>query len=125
MSTDALDRPSIRYRQLVERLGAECGNRYGWKTSVAKLLGVHPSHVSRILSGEQETVGRDAIARASERLNLDPEYFTSARDADWKEYREPEPTTDREASIIASVGNLDPEARARVVAYLTARWGPA
>lgn len=67
--------PTERYALLIRQLGAELGNVRGWKKRVAERLGVHPSYVSRILSGEKLTIGPDVIDRACERLGLGADFF--------------------------------------------------
>lgn len=67
--------PSDRYRSLVRQLGEERDFRYGWRSEVARLLEVHPSYISRIASGEEVNVGKDAIERAMRGLEIASRYF--------------------------------------------------
>ena len=70
-----VDRPSRRYRELVLRLGQERGQRWGWKTEVARLLKVDPSLISRVAENEDVSIGRDVLTRATEALGLPPNFF--------------------------------------------------
>lgn len=64
-----------RYRQLVNELGEAMGYRYGWKSKVARQLGVHPSYVSKVLAEEINDVGGDVLKRALDALDLDSSFF--------------------------------------------------
>lgn len=74
--------PTERYALLIRQLGSELGYVRGWKRRVADLLGVHPSYVSRILSGEKLKIGPEVIDRACERLALDSRFFFKELDGD-------------------------------------------
>lgn len=66
-----------RYALLVQQLGQELGYGYGWKSAVARTLGVHPSYISRVHKGDRTGIGGAVIARAIESLDLDRSFFTS------------------------------------------------
>lgn len=98
-----------KYRELIERLVSDRGGRTrGWKAEVAKRLGVHPSYVSRFENEPDIKVGRDAVARACERLGL--------RESDFW----PVPALDEFAAMRA-LDSMSSEQRARVCAWLVAR----
>ena len=74
-STSVSERAAERYRLLVEQLREELGGQYGWQAEVAKRLGVHRSYVNQIASGARRSVGKKAVHRAAEALNLRTEFF--------------------------------------------------
>lgn len=65
-----------RYALLVEQLAEEQAHAHGWKTHVARTLGVHPSYISRVVKGDRTGIGGAVIARAIAALNIDPRFFT-------------------------------------------------
>lgn len=66
---------SQRYIDLVSELAEQLKHRRGWKSEVARRLGVHPSFVSRIAEGKVQSIGVDIIERAMERLGLPRSFF--------------------------------------------------
>jgi len=75
-AVDPVPHATRRYRALIEQLGDVEGRCHGWKRRVAERLAVHPSYVSRILSGSSANVGRLVIDRACDALGLDPHFFS-------------------------------------------------
>lgn len=67
--------PARRYAKLVNDLGADRGFQRGWMTRAADLLGVHNSYVSLLHGGQRLDVGGSVIARAIEKMSIDPKYF--------------------------------------------------
>jgi transcriptional regulator with XRE-family HTH domain len=76
-----------RYRSLVLQMRDEYGGRHGWKTQVAKRLGVTQPFITFIASGEREA-GIDSIALARDRLGLRPEFFSDASLGDSPNYKD-------------------------------------
>ena len=70
----ATDRASKRYLALIEQLADESGRAWGWKSKVAKRLGVTQPFVSLVINGDRG-VGREAIEKAVESLSVDPSFF--------------------------------------------------
>lgn len=70
--------PAKRYAKLVNDLGTERAFQRGWMTRVGDLLGVHNSYISLLHSGQRLDVGGSVIARAIEKMSLDPAYFFDA-----------------------------------------------
>lgn len=64
-----------RYTALITQLGAELGEKRGWKSEVARRLGVRPAYVSMLASGARVSVGRRAIDLAIARLGIDRSFF--------------------------------------------------
>jgi len=64
-----------RYKILIERLGEEAGYPRGWKTAVAKRLGISPSYLTKVLRGDVKDIGGDVIDRALNALDMDGGYF--------------------------------------------------
>lgn len=62
-----------RFRELVKWLVRRDG-KYGGKKRVADLLGIHPTDISKIISGERR-VGWDLAMRAAASAGVDPAYF--------------------------------------------------
>ncbi len=94
MTDSESERLFRRYAWLVHQLGNELGNVRGWIRRAAERLGVHESYVSKIIRGQVETVGADAIEKAIERLHLRREFFYDATleipdGASWREYAAP------------------------------------
>ncbi len=69
------DLPSARYKALIEQLRDELNGAYGWKSKVARRLGVAPSYISKITSGKAGHIGPDIIERAMESLRLPRNWF--------------------------------------------------
>lgn len=82
-----MDLPSRRYALLVRQLAEERERKYGYKSQIARLLGVHPSYIRQIEDGEQR-IGEHTIKRAVERLGLHPEYFTNEALGNEPSYRD-------------------------------------
>lgn len=83
-----MDLASRRYVSLLKQLAAERGGRYGWKSEIARLLKVHPSYISQLVSGERQSVGKRAIERAEKGLGLSPRFFTveASEELDYREF---------------------------------------
>lgn len=64
-----------RYAALIEQMGAELGFERGWKSRVARLLGVHRSYVSKISAGDRSGIGHTVITRAVANLGIAPAFF--------------------------------------------------
>lgn len=79
---------TARYRALVEQLGAELEHRYGWKSSVARRLLVQPSYLSKVVSGDVTTVGREIIDRAAVALGLRARFFNDPTLGEAPDYRQ-------------------------------------
>ena len=76
VSTTPSEFAAARYRALAEGLGELYGKpRQGWKTRVAKRLGVSPSYLSRVLSGDRVSIGVDVIEEAVRRVPIARSYF--------------------------------------------------
>lgn len=87
------DLPTRRYLTLIEQLGDELGRARGWKSAVARKLGVTPQYVNQLLSGKRDSVGHDVIKRAGERLGITPAFFFSEDAVD-----------DRRANVPPAIG---------------------
>jgi len=74
-SAPIADLPSRRYRVLVEQLAGERGHRYGWKSEVARILGISAAYVNQIDAGKKAHAGAVSIGRALEALNLNERFF--------------------------------------------------
>ena len=68
-------RAAERYQALIEQLGDELGKPWGWKSAVARKLGVRQPYVGMILSGKRAGIGMDAVERAIARLGIRREFF--------------------------------------------------
>lgn len=76
-----------RYRDLANQLGAEMGRARGWKSRVAERLGVHPSYLSRVLSGAKTAISNEVIERACENLGVRRDFFSeSEEEPDYRDY---------------------------------------
>jgi hypothetical protein len=71
---DAL-RTSSRFVRLLYELRDESSDTRGWKARAAKLLGMDPGFVSKLVSGERTNVGFKSVEEAMQRLRLRREYF--------------------------------------------------
>lgn len=65
-----------RFRDFVAEVERELGGAHGWRTSVAKRLGVSLPHLSRILAGKRR-VGASTMQRAASEWGFSLEYFTA------------------------------------------------
>lgn len=75
------DRAKRRYLRLIEELGAEEGApEHGWKSRVARRLGIDQSFVSRLVRRDRTSIGADSIDKAVMHLRLRREYFYDARE---------------------------------------------
>lgn len=72
-----------RLQALLRQIEAEHG--YGWQSHVARIVGIHQTHVGRLLAGERgaspETV--EAFQRG---LRIRPEYFSDTKLGDAPDY---------------------------------------
>lgn len=71
------DRLSERFRELLEYLGSQMGSARGWKQDVAGRVGIHPTHMSKVLAGTRSIQWSTAV-EAAERLGLDLAYFNGS-----------------------------------------------
>lgn len=70
-----------RYLQLINELGVEEGApAHGWKSRVARRLGVHQSFVSRLVAEQRVNIGADSYEKAVAHLRLRREFFHDARE---------------------------------------------
>jgi hypothetical protein len=75
------ERAAKRYLKLIEELGDELGApKHGWKSAVARALGMDQSYISKILSRERMSIGVDAVESAVRHLRLDRDYFWGPRE---------------------------------------------
>ncbi len=72
--TDTGELAHRRFVQLVQELGREAKHSRGWKSEVARRIGVHPSHLSRIISGKRQ-VGPETLSRAADQLGISLDFF--------------------------------------------------
>jgi hypothetical protein len=91
--SEATERAARRYLRLIEELGFEEGApKHGWKSAVARRLGVDQSYVSRLLSRDRISVGADSVEKAVTRLKIRRDYFDAAREPrSYKDYLGNEP----------------------------------
>jgi len=101
-----------RYRRLAEGLGDAYYGRpkAGWKSKVARRLGIDVSYLTRIVKGERVGVGLDMIEEAVRRVPIRRAYFApgpvpnaTVEDADWRDYLEIEAEADAARARAASV----------------------
>lgn len=90
-------------RELVRRLVDEDGD-HGARKRVANRLGIHPTEVTKILSGTR-TAGEHLAQRIRRRVAC-----------------EVAPTPDAELAAMTALVALDDATRARVIAWAAARW---
>lgn len=75
------ERAKQRYLRLIEELGAEEGAPdHGWKSRVARRLGIDQSFVSRLVRRDRLSVGADSIDKAVAKLRIRREYFYDQRE---------------------------------------------
>lgn len=65
---------ALRYRDAVNQIGEQHRFSRGWKTAAAKLLGVHPSYISKVADGKVTQVGTDVVEKAIA-AGFDREFF--------------------------------------------------
>lgn len=85
-------RVTERFQWLVDQLGAERGFARGWKKEVADLVGISPSHLAKIMSGDR-MVGLEVAKRACQRAGLPFEGFLADEEphpADLERTKRPE-----------------------------------
>ena len=63
-----------RYIELVLFLGEQRDFAYGWKSEASDLLGISPSHLTRLLTHDR-IAGRELAERAAEACSFDVSYF--------------------------------------------------
>lgn len=76
-----LQRLTTRYQRLLMHLRTAVSAGRGWKARAAKELGISPSHLSKILSGDRE-VGLEVAHRAAQRLSIPMTFFTAEQISD-------------------------------------------
>jgi len=86
--TATTERANRRFLQLIEELGAEEGApEHGWKSRVARRLGVNPSYISILARSVRVTVGADSIEKACAHLRLHRDFFYGIRNpASYRDY---------------------------------------
>lgn len=103
--------PSDRYRNLIHFMGERYRFARGWKAKVAGKLGVHPSYLGRVLSGEVEEVGVEIIERACERLRIKRDFFFAEKNHPYPDhYRYPDDylVDEEREKIVANKGDWHP-----------------
>lgn len=83
---DRQQRANARFRRLINELGDEEGRSRGWIQRVADRLDVSHGTVQKWNAGERGNVGGEVLAKAIEKLKLDPSYFYGA--AEPRSYRD-------------------------------------
>ena len=59
-----MDLPSRRYKKLVEELGREMKHEYGWKSAVARRLGIHNTNSLSISLANRLNLGQRPLSPA-------------------------------------------------------------
>jgi transcriptional regulator with XRE-family HTH domain len=72
---DVEERAARRYAALVWQLADEMGQKYGWRSRVARKLGVSQPYISQIANGDRTGIGIKAIESAIKKLPLERDYF--------------------------------------------------
>jgi len=82
------DQATRRYKRLIRELADEHGApKHGWGVRVATRLGIDPSFLSRLVSGEKKIVGADSIDKAVHHLGIHRGYFEDPTDpVSYREY---------------------------------------
>lgn len=87
----AKETPADRYRQLIEQLRDDTGDRWGWKKDVADLLGIDATLPARFLNKERNA-GSDSIEKAINRLGLRSDFFYGDKNGPkYRDYLKGEP----------------------------------
>jgi transcriptional regulator with XRE-family HTH domain len=133
--TATTERANKRFLQLINELGAEEGAPgHGWKSRVARRLGVNPSYISILARSVRVTVGADSIEKACAHLRLHRDYFygirtpasykdfviagTEPRYQAWREFREgPIGRSITEAERVALVSIVVPDGSEPTAAF--------
>jgi hypothetical protein len=124
-----LVRATKRYRRLVHDLRAAMDHAYGWRSKAARMLGVTPSYLQKVINDEIRTIGPSVIERAAVRFgsqffwgDVEPAPgvpdFVSGLTMDV-------PVADAELSAMSTLAALPDDARTRVLAWATSRWSAA
>lgn len=71
----ASDLATERYLRLIDQLADTRGRVYGWKSDVARTLGVSPAYINQLASGKKARVGAKAVNAAVAALGIDPRFF--------------------------------------------------
>ena len=87
---------AIRLKHLAEQVGNRWHERpkYGWKSAVARRIGIDPSYLNRVIKGRRTSVGAEVIDSVSQAVPISREYFTvtglsedsDPLDVDWLAY---------------------------------------
>ena len=72
----ATPEPIDHFRRFITDVGELAGHRRGWKSELAEILGVHPSHITRVLDGTTKGLSDRLMRSICVRTGLDPAYFT-------------------------------------------------
>lgn len=113
-----------RFVVLVDHLAGAKG--WGWRTAVAKQLGLHPPDFTKLLKGDRP-FGLALASKVAARVDLDLRFFTDPENTygRWLEERgrmPGDPMVQREARVMGDLLMLDEETRTRVLAWANARW---
>lgn len=66
---------AVRLAELLEAVRERTGGRRGWQREIAEILGLNPSHVSRVLRGYGPEVSWRVIESICDRTGIDYRYF--------------------------------------------------
>lgn len=98
-----------RFVALIERLRIEDGGGRGWRTRVAKRLGIHGPDLTKVISGKRE-VGYEMALRAVDRIGIPAAEFFG-----WTSTAEPARTA-RQVAYREALDSLSPSERATLLA---------
>lgn len=67
--------PAERLRAMLELIRDKTGGRRGWQREIAEILGLNPSHISRILGGYGPEISDRVVQSICERTGIRRDYF--------------------------------------------------
>lgn len=103
---------------LIERRRTETGAARGWKTALAQDLGIHPTHLSRIVNGGV-SVGWSTAMEAAKRLGIDPPSFALRSAGSGRELKSEQGD---EFELMRRIAELTPAARRALLTWARDRF---
>lgn len=112
-----------QFHRLIDQLGDEMGKRRGWKSVIARRIGIHRSTLVKILKGERG-VTASMLERVAESLDIQPSFFSTEDAGHYEDWKRLTPAEIRaaETPYAEIIGRPSPEPNAQLDTILEASY---